>query len=230
MEPLDGEGEKGYEPGYTPTPEDLRLQEVYRDWSHANPGTHLDDGIGNDTAWKSWWRDLAVMPSRRYDAPSRKVGRRFVDTLRGELHGVRERQSNLERFIVFQTMILQQAQHVTASQAIRRRIENRLDVWEADRHRMLMEENLCMCAQYLTAAHREESEEHRDQTFHRGAADVGAVDHGKGDGGRTTARGAVHKDGVEGDGGAAHQTPRGPSTNSSQPGLVPRPPTRSCPC
>ena len=29
-----------------------------------------------------------------------------------------------------------------------------------------MEDTLCTCAQYLTAAHREESEEHSAQTFH----------------------------------------------------------------
>ena len=85
------EGEEGDEPGYTPTPEDLGIQEVYGVWVHANPGTHLDGGIGDDTAWKVWWRDLTVMTLRRYDAPSGKVGRRFVKTLRGELWGVRDR-------------------------------------------------------------------------------------------------------------------------------------------
>ena len=47
-QPLDQEdraGEKGYLTGYTPTPEDLRLQEVYGDWVHANPDTHLHGGI-----------------------------------------------------------------------------------------------------------------------------------------------------------------------------------------
>ena len=31
------------------------------------------------------------MPSRRYNAPSRKVGQRFVVALVGELHEVRDR-------------------------------------------------------------------------------------------------------------------------------------------
>ena len=67
--------------GYNPTPEDLRVREVYGDWVHANTGTHLDGGVHNDSAWQTWWRDLAVIPSRRYDAPSGRVGRRFVGTL-----------------------------------------------------------------------------------------------------------------------------------------------------
>ena len=55
-------GTEGDDPGYNPTPEDLRLQEVYGDWVHANPGTHLDGSISNDTAWQAWWSDLAVLP------------------------------------------------------------------------------------------------------------------------------------------------------------------------
>ena len=101
-----GEGTAGDDPGYTHTPEDLRLQEVYGDWVHANPGTYLDGGIHDNSAWKAWWRDLVVMPSRRYDAPSGRFGRRFVGMMGAELKGVRDRLWNSELFIVFQTMIL----------------------------------------------------------------------------------------------------------------------------
>ena len=75
-------------PGYQPTSEDLSLREVYGDWVHANPGTHMDGGVHVDSAWQAWFHDFAVMASRRYDAPSGKVGRRFVRTLRGDLKGV----------------------------------------------------------------------------------------------------------------------------------------------
>ena len=92
----DGEGESGDVTGYVPTPEDLRLQEVHGDWVHGNPGTHLNRGVRNESAWQAWWRDLAVMPSRRYDAPSGKVGRRFVGTLGVEIQGVRDRRWNSE--------------------------------------------------------------------------------------------------------------------------------------
>ena len=100
---------EGDEPGYTPNPEDLRLREVYGDWVHANPGTHLDGGICDESAWQARWRDLAVMPSRRYDAPSGRVGQRFVGALGDELKGVRDRLWNSDRFIVFETVILQRA-------------------------------------------------------------------------------------------------------------------------
>ena len=42
----------------------------------------------------------------------------------------------------------------------------RLDAWESGRHGMLVEDTLCTCAQYLTVACREESKEHRAQTYH----------------------------------------------------------------
>ena len=54
MLPEEGEGTAGDEPGYNPTPEDLHLQEVYGDWVHANPDTHLDGGIRDDSAWQAW--------------------------------------------------------------------------------------------------------------------------------------------------------------------------------
>ena len=86
---MEGEGTEGDNPGYNPTPEDLRLRDVYGDWVHVNPGTHLYNGISKNATWQAWWRDLAVMTSRRYDAPSGRVGRRFVGTLGDELRGVR---------------------------------------------------------------------------------------------------------------------------------------------
>ena len=101
------------------------------------------------------------MPLSRYDAPSGKVGRRFVRTLGEEMKGVRDRRWKSERFIVFQTVILQRARHVTASQAIRRRIEKRMDTWGEGKHAMLVEDTMRTCEEYLTVAWREETAENR---------------------------------------------------------------------
>ena len=49
----EGEEMEGEDPGYNPTLEDLRLKEVYGEWVHANPGTHLDGGISDDAAWQA---------------------------------------------------------------------------------------------------------------------------------------------------------------------------------
>ena len=79
--PMEGEGEIGNVPGYVQTLEDLRLREVYRDWVHGNLGTYLDGGVADNSVWRSWWHDIAVIPSRRYDVLRGKVGRRFVGML-----------------------------------------------------------------------------------------------------------------------------------------------------
>ena len=61
------------------------------------------------------------------------------------MQGVRDRQWNLERFIVFHAVILQQARHVTTSNTIRRRIDKRLDAWGEGKHAMLVEDTLRSC-------------------------------------------------------------------------------------
>ena len=77
-----------------------------------------------------------------------------MNALVGELQGICDRRWNSERFIVFQTVTLQRARHVTASRDIRRRIAKRLDVWEARRFAMLVEDTLRSSTQYLTAVRR----------------------------------------------------------------------------
>ena len=47
----DCEWESRDAPGYVLTPEDLPLREVYVEWVHGNPGTHLDVGITDDGTW-----------------------------------------------------------------------------------------------------------------------------------------------------------------------------------
>ena len=149
-----------------PDPGGLTSPGGLRDWVHRNPGMHLDGGLSDDLAWQLWWLDLALMPLRRYDAPSGKVGRRFVRILGAEMQGVRDRRGSSEPFIFFQTVILKRARHVTTSHAIRRRIENRLDAWGAGKHAMLVGDTLSSCEEYPTAARKEETAEYRSQTYH----------------------------------------------------------------
>ena len=61
---------------------------------------------------------------------------------------------------------VQRACHVTACHAIRRQIAKRLDAWGEGKHAMLVGDTLRLCEDYLTAARREETEDHRDQTYH----------------------------------------------------------------
>ena len=107
------------------------------------------------------------MPARRNNVPSRRVGHRVVHMLAAELTGVRKHRWNEERFIVFQTVILQCARHVTSSGVIWRRINCRLDAWEAGDFEMLAEDTTRTCAQYLSTRRGEDTPEHRDKILHR---------------------------------------------------------------
>ena len=77
---------------------------------------------------------MAVMLVRHYDAPSGRIGHRFVQALAAELTGFRQRRWNVGRFIVFQTVTLQRAWHVTKSCEICQRINRMLDAWEEGEH------------------------------------------------------------------------------------------------
>ena len=96
-------------------------------------------------AWQTRWRTLAVIPARRYEAPIRRVGRRFIQALAAELTGFRQCRWNAERFIVFQTVNIQHTQHVTKSCKIRKMIYWRIHTWEAGEHKILVENTACTC-------------------------------------------------------------------------------------
>ena len=61
---------------------------------------------------------LVCLPTQRYDAPSGKVGKRFVGILSVELDKVHARKWNSERVVVFQSIILHCAQGVNHSMKI----------------------------------------------------------------------------------------------------------------
>ena len=69
------------------------------------------------------------IPTQRCDAPSGKVGRIFVVILSIELDGVIDINWNLERVIVFQSVILQHSQGANNSAHIFKRILFLLDFW-----------------------------------------------------------------------------------------------------
>ena len=88
---------------------------------------------------QGWSCYLAVMHYRRYNAQSKSVGSCFIKALNDELHGVQDGKCNSERSIIFQMVILQQAQHVTAFYVKRRQIVKRFDAWESGRYGMIIE-------------------------------------------------------------------------------------------
>ena len=75
------------------------------------------------------WEKIIFIPSQRYDAPPRKVGKIFVGILSVELDRVCARKEISERVVIFQSVILQCAQGINNSAQIRKRILFQLDCW-----------------------------------------------------------------------------------------------------
>ena len=75
---------------------DYMLYGVYQDWVHQNTGKHLNGEIVGDSKWQEQWEKLVCMPTQRYDATSRKSGKRFVGILSVDLGGFCARKWNAE--------------------------------------------------------------------------------------------------------------------------------------
>ena len=98
--------------------------------------------------------------------PNRRVGSCFVHALATKLTGVRKCRWNAERFVIFQTVILQCAWHTTKLYEIQKWIDRRLDAWEAGDHEMLVGDTARTCAQYLSTRKGEDSLKNRAKIYH----------------------------------------------------------------
>jgi hypothetical protein len=154
-------------PGAVISEADLKLLDVYGDYIHQNDGTQLDGGVKDDGAWQERWQKLIALPSQGYDVPSGAVGKRFVNILVLELEGIRRRQWNSERFLVFQMVVLQRSKEVSGAANIRRRITTRLDAWEASKHDMLVQDAERTALAQLARVRGTETPEQRAKTFAR---------------------------------------------------------------
>ena len=153
----DGGGSVGDLTGYVPSGETGGYRRYTGTRCNPTNKAHLSGGIDDDRVWHTRWWALAVMPTRRYNVPRRIVGHHFVHVLAVLLTRVWQRRWNSERFIVFQTVILQCNRHVTGSGTIWRRINHRLDYWEAGDFEMMAEDTALNCAHYLFTSRGEDT-------------------------------------------------------------------------
>ena len=135
-------------PSYLPTAADHLLDTVFHDHAHDNDGTHLNGDIADDAVWQQHWLRMVQLHTTRYQAPPGKVGRRFIAIFTNELRGVRARQWNSERPIVFVAVILQSTPGVRRSKDIRTRITQRLDLWEQGHYKALVDDTECEVLSY----------------------------------------------------------------------------------
>ena len=96
-----------------------------------NDGRHENGGVRDCPFWQARCQMAISTPAalRQYSLPSGSIGRDVVRRLATEIKGVRNRDLNFERVIVFMVVILHKVDHVHSSSVIRRLVESRLQAW-----------------------------------------------------------------------------------------------------
>ena len=113
-------------PSNTASPADLKLQEVYGDYVHQNPGTHLTRGILDDAVWQDRWRRLPALPTSRYNCLDEAVGKNFITMMSVLWEGIMEAKHNAKKPMVFMAVILQKCRTVKKAKDVRCRVDQRL--------------------------------------------------------------------------------------------------------
>jgi hypothetical protein len=89
--------------------------------------------------WQNHWkRVMQLSDIGHYVLPKGKAGRWFIATLAREFAGVRQRQWNFERPMLFASVILIKTPGVRRSSDIRKRIHHRLSLWTSGKFRALI--------------------------------------------------------------------------------------------
>ena len=107
------------------------------------------------------------MPPQRYNVPNGAVGRLFVKEFASELGGVTARRWNGERFIIFQSVILQRSSEVKKARDIRARIQWRLKEWKAGKYDMLVQDTVRTSIGLMDDTRRGQTEAQISKTFTR---------------------------------------------------------------
>ena len=138
-----------------------KLLDIFGDTLHGNGGEHLSGGVANDQHWQNLHHRVISHPHRLYNPPKGRVGKRFIRLLVKEMKGVRDRTHNSERFLVLPACILARTPGTFKAKEIARRVEVRLDLWEAGQHECLVA-NICRDAARRAGGSRRGGEAERD--------------------------------------------------------------------
>ena len=118
---------------------DKKLVLVYGDLVRANPGTDLDGGVAEDSAWQARWKRLVSLVGLRfYSVPKGQVGRRFLHMLVLEWQGVLKRDWNSEKPLAFPMVVLPTREGVKSAGSIRKLLTQRMDLWEQGKFQELV--------------------------------------------------------------------------------------------
>ena len=150
---------------------DEKLIAVYGDTTHRNDGRHLHGGVADDVVWQERYDRVVAHPHKLYFPPQGQVGKQVVATYARELKGVRERRWNSERPLVFLTCILRRRPGCTRSKDIKRRVENRLRLWEEGKYDALVQDVTNLALNDSGGHHTNAGEEQEARTYNSSVLD-----------------------------------------------------------
>ena len=66
--------------GYAVIFQDAWMKEVYEDYVHKNPGTHLHGAVSaeEDMQWQRWWATLVGAPKHQFKLPSGTIENKLL--------------------------------------------------------------------------------------------------------------------------------------------------------
>ena len=144
-------------PSYAISPVDCKLLEVYGDFVHANPGTHItgEVPIHINRIWQSRWKRLTALPQCHYMLPQGPVSHDFITQLTVELQGVCERKWNSERPLVFLMVVLTQMDSKLRFSKVRAHIKHCLKTWNMGNYQGQVDDTDHTCWQFITYGDRQ---------------------------------------------------------------------------
>jgi hypothetical protein len=129
-------------PGAVISAANKKLDEVYGDHVHDNPGSHLNGNISSalDLIWQGYFRGLISHNQSLYETPRGKLGKDIANEYSNLLEDVMKGKCNMEKFLVFPMVLLQRRHGVTKRADIKRRLLSRLLAWKEGKYAFLVED------------------------------------------------------------------------------------------
>ena len=106
-------------------------------------------------------------PATCYDLPNNSTGKGFLTELAALCDGIRTRQHNSEKFLVFPILVLQKSPTISKTPDVKKRIAHRLSLWKANSYQLLFQETLKDMQNLQRARRANTTQEQRLKTYNR---------------------------------------------------------------
>ena len=100
----------------------------------------LLSSVGQDSDWRSRWRQVVYHSGNHYILPGGSIGRQYVDILAEEVTYLAGGHYPSERVLVFSSVILQRDLMVRKGADVCRLLERRFELWQQNNFDLLVQE------------------------------------------------------------------------------------------